>query len=80
MSETSTSSGKENPADSLTDVQSVTLLGGHGKSGQQEAIAEVRFEMCNVVSIVGATGSGKTALINDIELFASANRRLGAKC
>jgi ABC-type lipoprotein export system ATPase subunit len=29
--------------------------------------------MGNVVSIVGSTGSGKTALINDIELFANAN-------
>jgi len=79
MSETITSSGREKPADSFTDVQSVTLLGGHGKSGQQEAIPEVRFEMGNVVSIVGATGSGKTALINDIELFASANTPTGRK-
>ena len=58
---------------SLSDVQSVTVLGGQGKAGQKEAVAEVRFEMGNVVSIVGSTGSGKTALINDIELFANAN-------
>ena len=35
--------------------------------------------MGNVVSIVGATGSGKTALINDIELFDSANTPTGRK-
>jgi len=44
------------PAHSLADVQSVTLLGGHGKFGQKEEVSEVRFEMGNVVSIVGATG------------------------
>ena len=58
---------------SLSNVQSVTVLGGQGKAGQKEAVAKVRFEMGNVVSIVGSTGSGKTALINDIELFANAN-------
>lgn len=58
---------------SLSDVQSVTVLGGQGKAGQKEVVSEVRFEMGNVVSIVGSTGSGKTALINDIELFANAN-------
>jgi len=61
------------PKLSLSDVQSVTVLGGQGKAGQKEAVSEVRFEMGNVVSIVGSTGSGKTALINDIELFANAN-------
>ena len=64
---------------SLTDVQSVTVLGGQGKAGQKEAVADVRFEMGNVVSIVGSTGSGKTALINDIELFANANTPTGRK-
>lgn len=74
----SSSQGKK-PAHSLADVQSVTLLGGHGKFGQKEEVSEVRFEMGNVVSIVGATGSGKTALINDIELFANANTPTGRK-
>mgnify|MGYP001828072361 CR=1 FL=1 len=74
----SSSQGK-NPVHTLEDVQSVTLLGGHGKFGQKEEVSEVRFEMGNVVSIVGATGSGKTALINDIELFANANTPTGRK-
>ena len=57
----------------LSDVQSVTVIRGQGKAGQIEVVPEIRLEMGNVVSIVGSTGSGKTALINDIELFANAN-------
>ena len=80
MSEAYPSSSQgNNPVHTLADVQSVTLLGGHGKFGQKEEVSEVRFEMGNVVSIVGATGSGKTALINDIELFANANTPTGRK-
>lgn len=70
---------RKNPGHSLSEVQSVTVLRGHGKAGQQEAIEEIRLEMGNVVSIVGSTGSGKTALINDIELFANANTPTGRK-
>ena len=80
MSEvTSSSSRGKKPAHSIAEVQSVTLLGGHGKFGQKEIISEVRFEMGNVASIVGSTGSGKTALINDIELFANVNTPTGRK-
>ena len=61
------------PKLTLSDVQSVTVLGGQGKAGQKEAVAKVRFEMGNVVSIVGSTGSGKTELINDIELVGYVN-------
>ena len=80
MSEAVPSSSQgNNPVHALADVQSVTLLGGYGKFGQEEEVSEVRFVMGNVVSIVGATGSGKTALINDIELFANANTPTGRK-
>ena len=57
----------------LSDVQRVTVMGGYGKAGQEEPVARVEFEMGQVVSVVGPTGSGKTALINDIELFADVN-------
>lgn len=54
-------------------IESVTILGGRGRSGEPEPVQRIDLEMGNVVSIVGHTGSGKTTLINDIELLANAN-------
>jgi ABC-type lipoprotein export system ATPase subunit len=51
----------------------VTILGGHGRSGKPEPVQHIDLKMGDVVSIVGPTGSGKTTLINDIELLANAN-------
>lgn len=55
------------------EIQNITVIGGCDKDGEKESIDKVVFEMGSVVSIVGPTGSGKTALINDIELFADKN-------
>lgn len=55
------------------EIKRVTIIGGYGKTGDKELVGEVSFEMGDEVSIVGPTGSGKTALINDIELFANEN-------
>lgn len=55
------------------DIEKITIIGGYGRTGEKEPVSEVAFEMGSVVSIVGPTGSGKTALINDIELFANEN-------
>ena len=54
-------------------IETITLLGGRGKDGAAEAVQRVVFKMGDVVSIVGPTGSGKTTLITDIELFADGN-------
>jgi ABC-type lipoprotein export system ATPase subunit len=51
-------------------LERVSILGGHGKTGEPEPVLQVELKMGDVVSIVGPTGSGKTTLINDIELFA----------
>ena len=59
------------------EIKSVTVIGGHGKDGVLDAVARVDMQMGDVVSIVGPTGSGKTTLINDIELFADANTPTG---
>ncbi len=59
------------------DIQSITILQGHGKAFQQDKIERLTLEMGNVVSVVGPTGSGKTTLINDIALFANNNTPSG---
>lgn len=63
----------EPQASSLRKVTSIRIRGGNNKQGEQEPVSEVTLTMGQVVSIVGATGSGKTALINDIEVFANRN-------
>lgn len=55
------------------EIRDLTLLGGFGRDGAPERVARLDMRMGDVVSIVGPTGSGKTALINDIALFADAN-------
>jgi ABC-type lipoprotein export system ATPase subunit len=61
----------------LSEVRSVIVRSGHGKAQQPELIEEVRFAMGDVASIVGPTGSGKTAFINDIEVLANRNTPTG---
>ncbi len=60
-------------------IDTITILGGHGRSGQREAVERIDLKMGDVVSIVGPTGSGKTTFINDIELFADANTPTGRR-
>lgn len=58
-------------------ISSITVLGGHGREGAPEPVSRIDLKMGDVVSIVGPTGSGKTTLINDIELFAEGNTPTG---
>jgi ABC-type lipoprotein export system ATPase subunit len=58
-------------------IDTITLLGGYDKSGAPEPVRRIDFKMGDIVSVVGPTGSGKTTLINDIELFANANTPTG---
>jgi ABC-type lipoprotein export system ATPase subunit len=55
------------------DIESITIVGGQGKTGEREAVDQITLKMGDIVSVVGPTGCGKTTLINDIELFANAN-------
>ena len=51
-------------------IERITLTGGRGKDGRPESVRTVEFQMGQVVSVVGPTGSGKTTLIHDLELLA----------
>jgi ABC-type lipoprotein export system ATPase subunit len=61
------------------NIETITIIGGHGKTGEPEAVPQIDLKMGDVVSVVGPTGSGKTTLINDIELFADANTPTGRR-
>lgn len=60
-------------------IETITILGGRGKSSARETVERVEMKMGDVVSIVGPTGSGKTTLINDIELFADGDTPTGRR-
>lgn len=60
-------------------IEQIEILGGRGRSGEPEPVKSIELRMGDVVSIVGPTGSGKTTLINDIELFADGNTHTGRR-
>src|SRR5512137_803285 len=60
-------------------ITTISILGGHGKSGHADLVPRIDLRMGDVVSIVGPTGSGKTTLINDIELFADGDTPTGRR-
>jgi len=51
-------------------VTTITILPGKAKDGSRESFEEITIHPGDMISIVGPTGSGKTAFINDIEVFA----------
>lgn len=51
-------------------MDNLTIMPGAGKSGKEENFGHITIYPQDVISIVGPTGSGKTALITDIELLA----------
>jgi len=60
-------------------IDTITILGGHGKDEKREPVERIDLKMGDVVSVVGPTGSGKTTLINDLELFADSNTPSGRR-
>ena len=58
---------------SAMTIKKISILGGYGRARNKDPVERVDLAMGDVLSIVGPTGSGKTALINDIGLFAGEN-------
>jgi len=52
-------------------IREITILPGRNRRGCLEAFDEIVIKPGDTISIVGPTGSGKSAFINDIEIFAN---------
>ncbi len=64
--------------DPMDTVDSLTISGGHDKSGNPEKI-ELTLRPGEVICIVGPTGSGKSRLLADIEWVAQGDTPTGRK-
>jgi ABC-type lipoprotein export system ATPase subunit len=51
-------------------IKEIKIISGFDKNGNRENVSEISLKAGETISIVGPTGSGKTALITDIELLA----------
>lgn len=58
-------------------MRSITILGGHGKSGEKEDFESIELRVGEFYAVVGPTGSGKSRLIKDIELLVSGDSVTG---
>jgi ABC-type lipoprotein export system ATPase subunit len=58
-------------------IETITILGGIGKTGAPEPVTRLDLKMGDILSVVGPTGCGKTTLINDIELYANRDTPTG---
>ncbi len=54
----------------ISDPIVITVYPGRTKDGRSENFEPINISLGDTISIVGPTGSGKTAFINDIEVFA----------
>lgn len=60
-------------------INEINILPGFNKAGIKENFSELTLKTGETVSIIGPTGSGKTALISDIELLAQEDTSTGRK-
>ncbi|NMB77982.1 MAG: ATP-binding cassette domain-containing protein, partial [Methanomicrobiales archaeon] len=58
-------------------IHEITILPGHDRHGNPEQFEPIVIRPGDTISIVGPTGSGKTAFINDIEVFAQNDTSTG---
>lgn len=57
----------------------ITVCPGFNKRGERERFDPLEIRPGDMISIVGPTGSGKTAFINDIEVFAQGDTVTGRR-
>ena len=60
-------------------ISSIAILRGKNKSGVSENFDRIEINNGEIISIVGPTGSGKSALIEDIEQLAQADTATGRR-
>ncbi|MBE9573393.1 MAG: ATP-binding cassette domain-containing protein [Proteobacteria bacterium] len=56
--------------DCLNDVKKVSVLRGMDKNGMPEELEKLEIQAGSTLAVVGATGSGKSELLSDIEQMA----------
>lgn len=61
----------------MATIAEITVLPGKDRRGETESFDRITIGPGDTVSIVGPTGSGKSAFINDIEVFAQADTVTG---
>lgn len=57
----------------LEKIEKITILGGYTKDGVEEPVRKMEITTGEILVLVGPTGSGKSMLLSDIELLASAD-------
>jgi len=60
-------------------INELTILSGTNRSGEKEGFDKIVIRPGDTLAIVGPTGSGKSAFINDIEVLAQADTVTGRK-
>ncbi|MGZ4905762.1 MAG: ATP-binding cassette domain-containing protein [Halobacteriota archaeon] len=57
----------------------ITILPGTNRAGEREGFTQIVIRPGDTLSIVGSTGAGKSAFINDIEVLAQADTTTGRR-
>jgi len=60
-------------------MYTITILPGHDRNGNPETFEALHLRPGDTLAIVGPTGSGKSAFINDIEVFAQGDTATGRR-
>ncbi|MGZ7114980.1 MAG: ATP-binding cassette domain-containing protein [Halobacteriota archaeon] len=61
------------------EQREITILPGTNRAGQREGFTQIVIRPGDTLSIVGSTGAGKSAFINDIEVLAQADTITGRR-